>query len=97
MPSRELIGVRIPERAEVDLTASIVDRDALWTMIARLPVRQRTVIVLRYFEDQPDDQIAPILGCAASTVRGLAARALAQLRTQIERPRPEADDSGNPT
>jgi RNA polymerase sigma-70 factor (sigma-E family) len=86
MPSREVIGFVQPERGEADVTASIVDRDYLWTLIAELPVRQRTVVVLRYFEDLPDDQISRILGCAQSTVRGLAARALVGLRTRIDRP-----------
>lgn len=39
------------------------------------------MLVLRYFDDLPDDEIAHILGCRASTVRSQAARALARLRT----------------
>jgi RNA polymerase sigma factor (sigma-70 family) len=38
--------------------------------IERLPRRQRAVIVLRYYEDLPGDEIAQILGCTTSTVRG---------------------------
>jgi RNA polymerase sigma factor (sigma-70 family) len=45
-----------------------------------LPVRQRAAIVLRYYEDLPEAQIAETLGCRPSTVRSLIARALGTLR-----------------
>ena len=51
----------------------------LWVAVQHLPRRQRAVIVLRYYEDLPDQEIAAILGCAAGTVRSQAHRALATL------------------
>ena len=45
-----------------------------------LPVRQRAAIVLRYYEDLPEGQIAEILGCRPATVRSLIARGLETLR-----------------
>lgn len=54
-------------------------RDAL----DRLGERQRTVIVLRYFVDVPDDEIADVLECRPATVRSLAHRALAVLREEL--------------
>lgn len=62
------------------------DRDALRRALARLPARQRAVLVLRYLEDLPDEQIAVVLGCQPGTVRSLASRGLAALR-----PRTAAD------
>jgi RNA polymerase sigma-70 factor (sigma-E family) len=56
---------------------------ALWQAMALLPARQRAVLVLRYYEDLPDSEIAALLGCAEATVRSLAARSLAQLRTNV--------------
>lgn len=56
------------------------DHDATWVALARLSARQRAVLVLRYYEDLPDDTIAAILGCAPATVRSLAFRALGVLR-----------------
>ena len=53
----------------------------MWQLLARLPKQQRAVLVLRYYEDLPDPEIAAVLGCSASTVRSNAARALARLRT----------------
>lgn len=63
---------------------SVVDREWLWQALARLPDRPRIVLVLRYFNDLPDGQIAEILACPDSTVRSLAARGLAALRRTPE-------------
>lgn len=49
----------------------------------RLVYRQRIVVVLRYFVDLPDDEIAQILNVKPSTVRSLARRALAVLRREL--------------
>ncbi len=48
--------------------------------LARLPVRQRAVLVLRYFEYLSEAQTAALLGCSVGTVKSQAARALARLR-----------------
>ncbi|MEH0972715.1 SigE family RNA polymerase sigma factor [Micromonospora sp. CPCC 205546] len=58
-------------------------RDAAWALLRRLPRRQRAVLVLRYYEDLSDAQIAEVLGCAPATVRSQAARALATLRATV--------------
>ncbi|HEY3718101.1 MAG TPA: sigma factor-like helix-turn-helix DNA-binding protein [Jatrophihabitantaceae bacterium] len=50
-------------------------------MLATLPARQRAVLVLRYYSDLADDEIARTLGCRVGTVRSLAAHAFAVLRT----------------
>lgn len=56
------------------------DRDALLTALRRLPARHRAVLVLRYYEQLPDAEIAALLGMAPATVRSSAARGLAALR-----------------
>jgi RNA polymerase sigma-70 factor (sigma-E family) len=53
---------------------------AVWGALAKLPARQRAVLVLRYYEDLPDERIAALLGCAVGTVRSSASRSLATLR-----------------
>ena len=58
-------------------------RDAAWELLRRLPKRQRAVLVLRYYEDLSDAEIAAVLGCAQSTVRSQAVRALATLRAAV--------------
>ncbi|GAA1113093.1 SigE family RNA polymerase sigma factor [Kribbella jejuensis] len=58
-------------------------RDATWRLLARLPRKQRAVLVLRYYEDLTDPDIAEILGVSPATVRSNAARALATLRDNL--------------
>ena len=80
------IGVEeIAVRRDVDPAPADqhADRAELTTEIWQPPPRQRAVIVLRYFEDLDDGEIAEALGCGQSTVRSHAARALAALRVQL--------------
>jgi RNA polymerase sigma-70 factor (sigma-E family) len=58
----------------------VVEVDAVWRLLGTLPPRQRAVLVLRYYLDQDDHQVAETLGCSTSTVRSNAARALQSLR-----------------
>ena len=72
---------RAAERAGPgDVSTETADRDLVRRMIAKLPVRQRAVLVLRYFEDLDDATIAEILECSQATVRTHAMRALQRLR-----------------
>lgn len=56
------------------------EQDAMWHRLEQLPPRQRTVLVLRYYEGLSDVESAAVLGTSAATVRSHAARALATLR-----------------
>jgi RNA polymerase sigma-70 factor (sigma-E family) len=66
-----------------DIGARQAQRDTAWRLLAELPRQQRAVLVLRFYEDLPDDEIAAVLGCTASTVRSNAARGLASLRAGL--------------
>jgi RNA polymerase sigma factor (sigma-70 family) len=52
--------------------------------LSRLPRGQRAVLVLRYFEDLTETQVAQILGCTVGTVKSQASKALAKLRIDPE-------------
>jgi RNA polymerase sigma-70 factor (sigma-E family) len=54
--------------------------EGLWEAIKQLPVKQRAVIVLRYYEDLSEVQIAATMGCSTGTVKSQASRAMAKLR-----------------
>lgn len=56
------------------------ERDAMRHRIAALPRRQRAAIVLRYYENCSDAEIAAVLGCTEGTVRSHISRALRKLR-----------------
>ena len=58
----------------------LTDRDAVWRAVSALPPRQRAVIVLRYYEDLSEADIADVLGCSRGTVKSQASDALARLR-----------------
>lgn len=60
------------------------DADHMADAIAALPIRQRTVIVLRYYADLSEADIAQALDCRPGTVKSLASRALAQLAKEIQ-------------
>jgi RNA polymerase sigma-70 factor (sigma-E family) len=58
--------------------------DELIGSLRSLPVRQRTVVVLRFYEDLPEADIAELLGIRLGTVKSRLHRALAQLREEVE-------------
>jgi RNA polymerase sigma factor (sigma-70 family) len=58
--------------------------DEMWDALATLSDRQRTAIVLRFYEDLPDDRIAEILDCRQTTVRSAIHRGLQSLRRVID-------------
>jgi RNA polymerase sigma-70 factor (sigma-E family) len=59
---------------------TVVDHDALWSAVRALPPRQRAVVVLRYYEDLSEAEIADALGCSRGTVKSQASAALTALR-----------------
>lgn len=59
----------------------VEDRGPLLTALAELPDRQRAVVVLRYWEDLSESEVAEILGCSPGTVKSQASKGLAKLRT----------------
>lgn len=77
-----------PEEHEPTTTVDdyrVVDsRDATWRALAHLPKRQRAVLVMRYYEDLPDQEIADVLRCTSGTVRSQAFRGLATLRAHLD-------------
>ncbi len=62
----------------------IEDREALRPMLEALPERERTVLVLRFFESMTQTQIAERVGISQMHVSRLLAKSLARLRDQLE-------------
>jgi RNA polymerase sigma-70 factor (sigma-E family) len=63
--------------------AGVEVRRDLVDALATLPPRQRAVLVLRYFEDLTEAQVASVLGCSVGTVKSTASRGLARLQASM--------------
>jgi RNA polymerase sigma-70 factor (sigma-E family) len=77
---RAVPSAQAPEVPVLDASESSAQRHEMWGRLAQLPPRQRAAVVLRYYEDLPDADIADVLGCAVGTVRSQISRALESLR-----------------
>jgi RNA polymerase sigma-70 factor (sigma-E family) len=73
----------MPELVQQPGTDAVDDRELVRQALDRLPVRQREVLLLRYYEDLSEAEIATRLGCAPGTVKSSAARALRALRDML--------------
>lgn len=73
--------------AEVPAVAAdgAVPDDAMWDVLATLPPRQRAVLVLRFYEDLSEREIATALSVAPGTVKSQASKGLAALRVALAR------------
>ncbi len=89
-------ATEVDDRVTPDHAGQHAERDALLTELGKLPRRQRTVLVLRYYEGLSDHEIADVLGCAPGTVRGYASRALAALRVELGPKTLTATEEGQP-
>jgi RNA polymerase sigma-70 factor (sigma-E family) len=67
-----------------DPTDAVDNRDHLIQLLRALPPRQRTTIVLRYWEDMSEEDAARVMGCTPGTVKAAASRGLARLRELSE-------------
>lgn len=76
----QLLTPRLPERTRPGPHQQIEERAVLLAVLAELPPRQRAVVVLRYWEDLSEQQVAEILGCSAGNVKSQASRGLRKLR-----------------
>lgn len=74
---------KLPEITGGSAEVPVLDRALLWPLVCALPARQRAVIVLRYYEDLTEEQIAEVLGCARGTVKSQSSAAIAALRRAL--------------
>ena len=70
-----------PSEALPEPAVSEIGRDPdMWAALARLPRGQRTVLVLRFYEDLTEAETARVLDCTVGTVKSQSAKGLAKLR-----------------
>jgi RNA polymerase sigma-70 factor (sigma-E family) len=76
--SRERASATVPDQPVAPEDSET--RQVVWAALSKLPPRQRAVIVLRYYEDLSEADIAAVLGCSKGTVKSQAAKAMVHLR-----------------
>jgi RNA polymerase sigma-70 factor (sigma-E family) len=85
----ELVGdeaaalAAIPDESSARSLHAVGVRAELIEALGRLPPRQRAVLVLRYFEDLGEAQVAELLGCSVGTVKSTASRGLTRLHAAL--------------
>jgi RNA polymerase sigma-70 factor (sigma-E family) len=77
---RETTVAELPDTAVPDGTGEAEQRLLVRQALSALTARQRTVLVLHYYEDHSESEVAELLGCSVGTVRSTAHRSLAKLR-----------------
>jgi RNA polymerase sigma-70 factor (sigma-E family) len=76
----ELVTHTVPDRPTDDTSEEFGVREELWAAVLALPPKMRSVLVLRYFEDLPEAEVARILDCSVGTVKSQTSRGLDRLR-----------------
>jgi RNA polymerase sigma-70 factor (sigma-E family) len=86
---QELVGdeaaalAAVPDESSARRLDAVGVRAELIEALGTLAPRQRAVLVLRYFEDLTEAQVADLLGCSVGTVKSTASRALARLQASL--------------
>jgi RNA polymerase sigma-70 factor (sigma-E family) len=75
-------GTSLPDRAG-PVPYPVEERDELVRALHQLPPRMRAVLVLRYWEDLSEAEVARILGCSVGSVKSQSSRGLHRLRTVL--------------
>jgi RNA polymerase sigma-70 factor (sigma-E family) len=76
-------GSAIDPEGGPGLGSSIEDRETLWRAMGHLSDRQRAALVLRFYEDLSEADVAEILRCRPGTVKSLVSRGLEAMRQEI--------------
>ena len=79
--TRNRVLTELNRRAETPID----ERDGLWDAVAALPPRQRACVVLRFYEEMTEAEVANALGCRVGTVKSQTSRALEKLRRAVKR------------
>jgi len=74
----------IPDLPVADTSGTSELHDTLQRALDRLPQRMRAAVVLRFFEDMTEAEVADVLGVSQGTVKSTVSRAVAKLRTDSE-------------
>ena len=74
----------IPDQAVADHAIASDLQETMRRAVDRLPERMRAAVVLRYYEDMTEAEVAEVLGVSLGTVKSTVSRAVAKLRSDAE-------------
>jgi len=80
---REYATDQVPEGAPHHDAYDDGTNDQLWQVVQTLPPKARSVVVLRYYEQMSEAEVADALGISIGTVKSQCSRALAALRARV--------------
>ncbi|MFF3495948.1 SigE family RNA polymerase sigma factor [Streptomyces sp. NPDC002795] len=89
---RRILGLKLLTKPMPDMASAeegaydLLERDALKKALRGLQRRQREVLVLRYFADMTEAQVAESLGISLGSVKAYGSRGIAALRVAMEEP-----------
>ncbi|MEU7926919.1 SigE family RNA polymerase sigma factor [Micromonospora sp. NPDC049107] len=84
-PMREYPTDEVPEQRRGDVADDVATRRWLVAILGALSPRERAIVVLRYYFDLPEAQVARELAVSVGTVKSTSSRALEKLRTAAPR------------
>jgi len=87
-----LLNRHAPTETAPDDFSRVDDATSLRTAMHQLGPRQRAVLVLRFYADLSEAEVARMLGCSVGTIKSQASRGLAHLRTHLQRDTQRLDD-----
>jgi RNA polymerase sigma-70 factor (sigma-E family) len=80
---KEVSAEALPEHVGVEDRPDDGTRAALWEFVQTLPRKQRAVVVLRFYEDLSETEVAELRGISVGTAKSQSSRALATLRRRV--------------
>jgi RNA polymerase sigma-70 factor (sigma-E family) len=85
----------VPDHPAPESAAYDGSHEAVWRFVCSLPPKQRTVIVLRFYEQLTEAEIAELMGISLGTVKSQSSRAIASLRAQLpDHPEISGEEAG---
>lgn len=87
-----LLNRHAPTETAPDDFSRIDDATSLRSAMHQLGARQRAVLVLRFYADLSEAEVARMLGCSVGTVKSQTSRGLANLRAHLQRNTQQLDD-----
>ena len=89
----QVLTATVPEPEPIDSGDQVGDRDLLHAALLALPTQQRAVVVLRFYDDLAEADIADVLGVSTGTVKQHTSRAMARLRRVLTETRAVSEES----